>query len=675
MGPHKTGCLVPTCIHACHTRVSAAAHPLPRDASCLRKLLHGCLCPPSGKVGAVLMVVLMFSLGWAALWSVTKKEVLPNGSLYPVFILFVCSWCGGYLVKQTPFPPLIGMLIVGFVLKNVTYIDIAEKINPQWSSNARSMALTVILTRAGLSLDPGALRRLSFVVLRLAFLPSVCELVVDSVMARVLLGLPWTWAFMLGFVMSVVSPAVVVPSMLSLSQRGYGLDKGIPTLILAACSLDSVLAITGFGVLLGVNFSKGDVVWNSLKGPVEVIAGVCYGCVVGVLLWYIPQRSSQSRVFFRSAMLVSAGLVAIFGSKAIDWSGSGPIGCLAVAFVAGYRWRQEYQGLKNPVEDVMSALWMVFMPLLFSFIGAAVSVQNLKSVTVGYGVAILFAGLATRLLVAGLSVLRTDLNMRERIFVPLAWIPKATVQAAIGGVAYDTAVEQGKPDLVILGKQVLTIAVLAILIAAPIGSLLIALMGPRLLRKKEMLDQSDDQTTSGGSDTSKVQVDQVSLDVTLSMDNLAAMDDKHEPSELVVPSEFVKVPSELAVPSEFVKVPSEFVKVSSERAALPSAPDIVSVPSAPEIVAVSSAPDIVAVPSAPEIVAVPSAPEIVAVPSAPDIVAVPSAPEIVDVPWELELLHESPQLQLVGGTTGHLDLTERKPGSSATPGETLLWRL
>ncbi|CAL1543252.1 unnamed protein product [Lymnaea stagnalis] len=464
----------------------ATTHPLPENPKLLRTCAQGFLCPPSGKVAAVLFVVLMFALWWATLLSIAWKEVMPDGNLFPMLVLFISAWCGGYLTSYTPLPPLLGMLVVGVILGNVEGINVARQIQSSWSSTARSIALTVILLRAGLGLDPAALKRLSFVVPRLAFCPSVVEVIVDGVAAHFVLDFPWTWAFMLGFVLAVVSPAVVVPSMLSLSERRYGLDKGVPTLIIAACSLDSVLAVTGFGVLLGISFSTGDTtlllcILN--RGPLDYSVPVyrTFPVWLAVSSWFIPQKNLT---LFRCVMLVGGGLLAVFGSKITNWSGSGPLGCLSLAFVANYRWRRDYSG-DSPVEVTAGVLWMLFMPLLFGLIGAAVDISSLEARAVGEGVGVLMAGLCARVLVAWLTMLKTDLNMKERFFVPIAWIPKATVQAAIGAVAYDTAVERGATDLIPLGKKILMQAVLAILIAAPLGSALIALAGPRLLHKTD----------------------------------------------------------------------------------------------------------------------------------------------------------------------------------------------
>ncbi|XP_070185823.1 sodium/hydrogen exchanger 9B2-like isoform X2 [Littorina saxatilis] len=468
--------------------LEADNHPLPDNPNKLDHLKRAFFCPPFGRLGAFLLVAGMFLLWWGVLISITKEKALPGGVVFPMMVLFLCCWCGGYIANLVRLPPLFGMLIMGGILGNVPGIDVGRQIDPAWSSTARNIALTVILTRAGLGLDPVALRKLSFVVMRLAFVPSIVEATVDAVAAHLILGFPWSWAFMLAFVLSVVSPAVVVPSMLSLSDRGFGLDKGIPTLIVAAVSLDAVLAITGFGVCLGITFTSGDLVWTLFKGPLEAIVGIVFGVVGGVILWYMPQRSSKNLTLFRSVMLFGGGLISIFGSKYIKWSGAGPLACLGIAFVAGLRWRKEMPpGKKTPVEEVMGVLWMVFQPLLFGLIGSKVDLSKLEPQAVGLGLAVLFLGLACRLVMAFVVVLRSELNTKERIFVPLAWFPKATVQAAIGGIALDTAIELAAGDRAIeLGREVLTLAVLAIVMTAPIGSLLILLIGPRLLHQRQL---------------------------------------------------------------------------------------------------------------------------------------------------------------------------------------------
>lgn len=147
-------------------------------------------------------------------------------------------------------------LLQGCLLRNVPVVNFAKDINPKWSAVLRNVALTVILTRAGLGLDSRALRKLSKSVLLLAFLPCAVEACVVGLAARFILQFPWLWAFLLGFVQAAVSPAVVVPFMLKLQETGLGVGQGIPTLLMAASSLDDVLAISGFSAILSVIFSR-----------------------------------------------------------------------------------------------------------------------------------------------------------------------------------------------------------------------------------------------------------------------------------------------------------------------------------------------------------------------------------------------------------------------------------
>lgn len=473
----------------CLNPVLAEHHPLPPHPNIFQRLHFSVLCPPHGLIGATIFVLFFGVVLWGVLWALTGKQALPDGNFYSLTILFFACWCGGFLIQYIKLPPLLGMLSVGLMLGSVPGIDVAKHIDHGWSSAARQMALAIILIRAGLGLDPAALRRLSFVVIRLAFSPCLAETVADAVAAHLILGFPWPWGFMLGFVIAAVSPAVVVPSLLHLAERGYGLDKGIPTLVIAASSVDDVLAITGFGVVLGITFSSGDLAWNLFKGPLEAIVGVVFGIVGGVILWYIPQKQSKHRLLFRATLLVGIGLLAIFGSKKIEWSGVGPLGCLTVAFVAALGWRKERSDEdKDPVEEVMSVLWMIFQPLLFGLIGAAVRLDALSGETVGLGIAVLGIGLVIRIVVAYLAVFGTNLNLKERLFVPLAWLPKATVQAAIGAVAYDQAKEIGNEDEIALGEKVLTLAVLSILLTAPVGAGLVAITGPLLLKHTSEVD-------------------------------------------------------------------------------------------------------------------------------------------------------------------------------------------
>nr|XP_023420100.1 sodium/hydrogen exchanger 9B1 isoform X4 [Cavia porcellus] len=189
-----------------------------------------------------------------------------------------------------PLPPLLGMLLAGFIIRNIPSIAKHVKVPTWWSSTLRSTALTVILIRAGLGLDPKALQQMKTVCFRLSFGPCLVEACSAAVFSHFIMDFPWQWGFLLGFVLGAVSPAVVVPSMLRLQEAGYGAEKGIPTLLVAASSMDDIVAITGFNTFLNLIFSKGSVLHNILSTVWDVLVGVLIGIVFGVFIQYFPSE-------------------------------------------------------------------------------------------------------------------------------------------------------------------------------------------------------------------------------------------------------------------------------------------------------------------------------------------------------------------------------------------------
>jgi len=516
--------------HSCVSPLLLSQHPRIENPTKLQKLKYSLLLPPHGVVGDTLTMTMIILILWAVLYSVLGDLALPTGETIPisveggavftVILLLITAIIGGKLVQVVHLPPLLGMLLVGMLLANVPVVKTVGRLDSNWSSVIRSTALVVILIRAGLGLDPEKLKKLSLMVFRLAFLPCLMESCVVAVASKFILGLPWLWGFMLGFVLSAVSPAVVVPCLLSLQSRGLGVDKGVPTLVIAAASIDDVLAISCFTILLGVTFNPSDDIARTvLQGPIEVIVGIIYGVVSGILCTYLPPSSSNTGQ--RLVMVVGAGLLALFGLPHLDLPGAGPLAVLVMAFVVGLGWRRQGWGDDNEVTRQLASGWLVLQPLLFSLIGAEVDVEKLDTNVLGLAVLVICLGLIIRLLISQLAVLGGDLNMKERIFVSFAWLPKATVQAAIGPYALDKAknllatsfseyncldisrnvtntqplnvnisnadLNQNVPglieacDMLEYGNIVLTVAVAVIIITAPIGAAAIMLSGPKLL--------------------------------------------------------------------------------------------------------------------------------------------------------------------------------------------------
>uniref|UniRef100_A0A8C7AIK1 Solute carrier family 9 member B2 n=2 Tax=Neovison vison TaxID=452646 RepID=A0A8C7AIK1_NEOVI len=467
---------------------------IPTESNNLQRLRQTFSCPPHGFLDRGIINVTMVVLLWAVVWSITGSECLPGGNLFGIIILFYCAITGGKLLgliklpTLPPLPRLLGMLLAGFLLRNIPVISDNIQIKHKWSSALRSIALSVILVRAGLGLDSKALKKLKGVCVRLSMGPCLVEACTSALLAHFLMGLPWQWGFILGFVLGAVSPAVVVPSMLLLQEGGYGVEKGIPTLLMAAGSFDDILAITGFNTCLGMAFSTGSTVFNVLRGILEVVIGVAAGSLLGFFIQYFPSSDQDKLVWKRAFLVLGLSVLAVFSSVYFGFPGSGGLCTLVMSFLAGLRWASE----KAEVGKIIAGAWYIFQPLLFGLIGAEVSIASLRPETVGLCVAILGIAVLIRILTTFLMVCFAGFNIKEKIFISFAWLPKATVQAAIGSVALDTARSHGEKQLEEYGMDVLTVAFLSILITAPIGSLLIGLLGPRLLRKAEHQNKGEE---------------------------------------------------------------------------------------------------------------------------------------------------------------------------------------
>ncbi|XP_037023809.2 sodium/hydrogen exchanger 9B2 isoform X3 [Artibeus jamaicensis] len=411
----------------------------PAESNHLQRLKQAFTCPPHGLLDRVITNVTMIVLLWAIVWSITGSECLPGGNLFGIIILFICAIIGGKIMgliklpTLPPLPPLLGMLLAGFLIRNIPVISENVQIKHRWSSALRSLALSVILVRAGLGLDSKALKKLKGVCVRLSMGPCLMEACTSALLSHFLMGLPWQWAFMLGNKATVLK---------KVSQPYSWL---LAVLMTFCASLASTRA------------------WA----------------------WPFPQ---DKLVWKRAFLVLGLSVFAVFSSAYFGSPGSGGLCTLVLAFLAGLGWASQ----KAEVQKIISVAWDIFQPLLFGLIGTEVSIASLRPETVGLCVATLGIAVLIRILTTFLMVCFAGFNIKEKIFISFAWLPKATVQAAIGSVALDTARSHGDKQLEEYGMDVLTVAFLSILITAPIGSILIGLLGFRLLQKAEY-DNEDEE--------------------------------------------------------------------------------------------------------------------------------------------------------------------------------------
>ncbi|KAK3911082.1 Sodium/hydrogen exchanger 9B2 [Frankliniella fusca] len=428
-------------------------------------------------LGALFYVVISFS--WA--------EPIRDSALQLVG-LFITAELFGAITGFARLPPLLGMLLAGVMFRHVGFFH-AEGLFLKFTATVRTTAMTMILIRAGLGLDASALLRLSMVVVRLSVIPCTVEATTVAIMSHFLLNFPWHWGFLLGFVLASVSPAVVVPSLIVLQSNGYGEDKGVGTLVIASSSLDNIFSITLFGVVLSTIFSEGSFTEVIIQGPLEVLIGITWGFLMGIISIYIPHQEEKSVIQLRTIMIGASGLLTVLGSQLIGYSGAGPLGCIVGSFVAACGWRAFSPATTYvPVLKNMNDYWLIFQPFLFALIGTEINLRALDVDNTLLGLGIIFVGVLVRICVCCLSVQGCGLNLRETLFIGVSWLPKATVQAVLGPVALDMARSTKDVAPTEYAGQVLTIAVLSIVLTAPIGAIGIQQTGPILLNRSKTED-------------------------------------------------------------------------------------------------------------------------------------------------------------------------------------------
>ncbi|XP_046412714.1 neuroligin-1 isoform X1 [Neodiprion lecontei] len=353
-------------------------------------------------------------------------------------------------------------------------------------------ALVIILTRAGLDLDPEALKRLRITVPKIGLIPWVVEAGVMAVASKYFMGLPWVWGLLLGSIIAAVSPAVVVPCLFRLRVKGYGVAKGIPTLVIAIAGVDDAASVAIFGIIKSIMFSNDALWYQILQGPISICGGIGFGILWGFLAKYVPEKNDPYMVPLRILMLLGGGLIAVLGSEAIELGGAGPLGVVAAAFVSCYFWQKDgWEVEDNPVATAFEIFWMIFEPILFGITGTQIKINELNGTTVYLGIGVLVAGIVIRILVTLVVSIGSNLNMKEKVFVSLSLMAKATVQAALG----PTPLEQVSADdaeQTEYGETVLMLCILSILITAPIGAIIITLTGPRLLTKTRAAEQPEE---------------------------------------------------------------------------------------------------------------------------------------------------------------------------------------
>ncbi len=390
--------------------------------------------------------------------------------LLSIALIILTGLALGAVMKKIHLPAMIGYLLAGFLLGPFCLNALDQSIL-QISAEIRKIALVIILMKAGLSLDLSDLKRIGRPAILLCFVPATCEILAFLLLGPALLGLSVTEAALLGSVMAAVSPAIVVPRMTRMMDEGWGTAKGIPQMIVAGASADDVYVIVIFTSLLSLASGGTVSAWDFLQIPIAILSGILSGVAAGLVMALLLGRIRVSRV--QEFIILLAGaflLLALEEAVKPLFSLSGLLAVMSMCMTL--RFRNVPTAAENA--KLCGRVWIAAEIFLFALVGAIVDVRYI--VQAGPAMALmLLIGLVFRLGGTWLSVSGRGLTRKERIFCAFSETPKATVQAAIGGVPLAAGLA--------CGNTVLAFAVLAIMVTAPIGALLIDATYRRWLTK------------------------------------------------------------------------------------------------------------------------------------------------------------------------------------------------
>ncbi len=390
--------------------------------------------------------------------------------LLSVAMILLLGMSMGMVCKKLHLPGLLGMLFTGILLGPyvLNWIDVSIL---NLSPDLRRIALIIILTRAGLSLDINDLKKVGRPAILMCFVPACFEILGMLALAPKLLGVSLLDAAILGAVVGAVSPAVIVPKMLKLMEEGYGTKKSIPQLILAGASVDDVFVIVLFTAFTGLAQGSSVSLKSFFNIPLSIISGIVVGGIIGILFSNFFKKV-HLRDTVKVMILLSVSFILVTFEDMV--ANIIPFASLIAIMSMGIALKQKREVVAARLSLKFNKLWVVFEVILFVLVGATVDIHY--AVSAGAASVLLILGVIVfRMVGVWVCLIKTELNLKERLFCIIAYTPKATVQAAIAGVPLAMGLA--------CGKITLTVAVVSILIAAPVGAFLIDISYKKLLKQ------------------------------------------------------------------------------------------------------------------------------------------------------------------------------------------------
>nr|WP_295283755.1 cation:proton antiporter [uncultured Blautia sp.] len=391
--------------------------------------------------------------------------------LLSISLILIVGMSMGWICQKCKLPSLLGMLVTGVILGPYV-LNLLDSSILGISSELRKIALIIILTRAGLGLDLSGLKKIGRPAVLMCFVPASFELLGMILIAPKLMGLSLLEAAIMGAVLAAVSPAVVVPRMVKLMDEGYGVKEGIPQLILAGASVDDVYVIVLFSTFVGMMQGEGASVISFVNIPFSIFLGIAIGLLIGFILAYFF-RKVHIRDTSKVLIILSISFLLVVLEDALTTAITFSA-LIAIMFI-GIGLQRNREVVAKRLSVKYGKLWVAAEVFLFVLVGATVNIGYLGKVGV-QALLVIIGALAFRMLGVFVCLLGTSLKGNERLFVMMAYTPKATVQAAIGGIPLALGFA--------CGDTVLTVAVLAIVLTAPLGAFAIDFSYKKLLSRK-----------------------------------------------------------------------------------------------------------------------------------------------------------------------------------------------
>ena len=377
-----------------------------------------------------------------------------------LFIIFTCGILGGFIFEKIKLPKLVWYIILG-ILIGPSVFNIVDDTLINISSYLRQIALVIILTRSGLSLDINNLKKIGRPAILMCFVPACFEIIGITIFAPLFLGISYLEALLLGSVLAAVSPAVVVPRMIKLMDEGYGSEHNVPELIMAGASCDDIFVIVLFYSFKNLVATSSFDPWTITQIPLSIISGIALGILVGFLMVLIINKLKMNKIINVIFMLgLSFGMIALENVLKSYFSISSLLAIIVMALIVNIFKKEE----AKEIQKTYNSLWGGFEILLFTLVGIATNINYAFSKDGAILVGVVLIALIFRSIGVIICLIATSFNKKEKLFIIISYLPKATVQASIGAIALSEGLA--------CGTVVLTGAVISILITAPLGAIL-----------------------------------------------------------------------------------------------------------------------------------------------------------------------------------------------------------